>query len=272
LNKLLDDEAQKEMLRCLESQFGVRISEINVVEIAATRDAARREKLFDLLQILLPLGGCMLSPHEIITEMARCHARYKDRFEWSDVDVRCPALDREIVARTFVKTAENADENRLWGRSADKQFKAIFKDGIATFPLDNGPKDKPSQRRVIEIVKAEGGPFWSHVASLYQRGNLIPLPLTEAESFIQKCPPFHALAMISCIGQYNALPVGPGERRVPAADRADLLMATYLPYCDLFISDDPGVQKDLRVIIDEVNLPVDVVAYEKLKARCASLT
>lgn len=269
LNNLLDEEKLNALLSCFKSRFCVRISEINIVEIAATSDAARREKLLDLLQSLIPLGGCILPPHEIITEMARCHARYKDRFEWAEVDVRCPELDREIAARTFINSTESADENRLWGRSEDKKFKAIFKDAIEKFPLDIGPEDKLSQVKVIEIAKTEGGPFWLHAASVYERANLIPLPTTEAKSFIQKCPPFHALTLMSCIGQYNALPVAPGHRKLSGAGRADLLMATYLPYCDLFISDDAGVQKDLRVIAEEVKLPVTIIAYQELKERCA---
>lgn len=272
LNNLLDDGEQREVLGCLECRFGVRISEINVVEIAATSDAARRGRLLDLLQRLTALGGCMLPPHGIITEMARCHARYKDRFEWADVDVRCPELDREIAARTFVDTPESANENRLWGRSTDKEFRVIFKGAIEEFPLDTDPEDKVSQATIIKTVKAEGGPFWRHVASLYERANLIPLPTTEAESFIRKCPPFHALAMTSCVGQYNALPVAPGGRRLPAAGRADLLMATYLPYCDLFVSNDSGVQRDLRVIVDHLKLPVEIIDYRELKIRCASIT
>ena len=270
LNNLLDDEGQEDLLGCFENRFGVMISEINVIEVAATGDAVRRGKLLDLLQRLVPLGGCLLPPYQIAAEMARCHARYKDRFEWADVDVKCPDLDQEIATRSLVSTTAIADESRLWARSTDKEFKAIFRDAVETFPLDTSSTCRPSQEEIINILKAGGGPFWLHVSSLYENCNLIPLPANEAESFVQKCPPFHVLAIISCIGQYNALPMAPGEQRPPAAGRADLLMATYLPYCDLFISDDPGVRKDLQVVVRELKLTVEILTYQGLKARCLS--
>ncbi len=39
-------------------------------------------------------------------------------------------------------------------------------------------------------------------------------------------------------------------------------MAVYLPYADVFVTDDPGQTNVMRAIVSEVGLPVKISCYD----------
>jgi hypothetical protein len=68
---------------------------------------------------------------------------------------------------------------------------------------------------------------------------------------------------VSCAAQFQ---YGLPERKEKAeykAGRLDLFMATYLPYCDLFVTGDEGRENALSVIATEVGVSTRVMSYSE---------
>jgi hypothetical protein len=72
--------------------------------------------------------------------------------------------------------------------------------------------------------------------------------------------------MGTVIAHYQyALPRG-SEKAEFAAGRNDLFMAVYLPYCNVFVTDDVGQQNALRAMAQEVGLGVKILNYPDFRA------
>jgi hypothetical protein len=58
-----------------------------------------------------------------------------------------------------------------------------------------------------------------------------------------------------------AMKIAPPGERSYSAGRSDLLMATYLPYCDRFISADDPQANNLNDIAKEASLACEVLSF-----------
>jgi hypothetical protein len=117
---------------------------------------------------------------------------------------------------------------------------------------------------LLRIYKEDGGPFWKSVAGFYERANLIPISEVEARTFVSRCPPFHALSLGMAIAHYQyGLPRD--KKAGYDAGPFDLFMATYLPYCDIFVTNDPGQRNAMHAIVEEIGIPVTVISYGDLE-------
>ena len=67
-----------------------------------------------------------------------------------------------------------------------------------------------------------------------------------------------------CVREENV----PGSHR---ADRLDVLMAIYLPYCDVFVTNDPKQGTCLREIASEADIDALVLAYERFRTSLVAL-
>ena len=258
INWLLDDAYREALTARLKERFRVRISQTNLVELSATQDTHRRGRLLDLCEALLQTGDTILPYHEIIEQMARCHARYKERFIWADVDVRDRETALEIVERHFVVQDKIAEETRFDNEERNQEFLEVFGDAKQKFEaqfagrLDGLPK---TLKELIAILKSKGT-FWKDAAGIYERANFIPISDTDIRTFVRKCPPFHAAALVSSVAQFQyAFP----QRKGPSlykTGRLDLFVAPYLAYADVFVTNDGDQARALRVIAKEVALAV----------------
>jgi hypothetical protein len=267
LNKLKDEPDQQGVLHKLRDAYEVLISETSVVELSATKDAETRTQLVDVCERLLSFGHCLMPHNWIAEEMPRLNARYRDRFRWDDVDINAPMIRDEILQREFLSQDRMAEESRQFAKENNKRFVDIFEEARDKFGADFPDTIKDvSLAEFIAQDKAVGGPFWKTVAGWYRRARLITLDEGAAREFIDRCPPFHALAMGAVIAHYQyAIPRG-SEKAEFAAGRNDLFMAVYLPYCDVFVTDDVGQQNALRAIAQEVGLGVKVLSYPDFRA------
>jgi hypothetical protein len=264
INALRDDHNQDSIVERLGMAFHVRISGSNLVEVSGTSDSESRRRLLDLCERLLYFGECIMPYDRIITEMARCNTRHKERFEWRDVDVRAPMIEEEIVERRLVMDDAIAEEVRLDSRGKNREFLDVFRDAREKFENAFDGEQMPSITELIRMDKADGGTFWRHAASQYERANLFAISDPEIRSFTNRCPPFHALTLVPCVAQFQyGLPVRK-EKALYKAGRLDLFMATYLPYCDLFVTrEKEGQLNALRVITTEVGLSTRVMSYSE---------
>jgi hypothetical protein len=269
INWLLNDSESETLTPKLKERYRVRITQTNLVELSATKDAATRARLLDLCQELLQAGDTIVPYHSIIERMAECHARYKERFSWTDVDVRDHATAAEIVERQFVMCDVIAAETRCDNEERNQEFLQIFRDAQQKFEarLAGQLDDLPETVNELIAILKDNGTFWKHAAGMYEKANFISISDRDIRGFIRRCPPFHAAGLVSAVAQFQyAFP----PRRRPSlykAGRLDLFVAPYLAYADVFVTNDGGQASALRAIGKEVGLPVRVLDYSDFKKK-----
>jgi hypothetical protein len=88
----------------------------------------------------------------------------------------------------------------------------------------------------------------------------------EIEALLDACPPFRAAchSVVMSFYVHSLKTKHPTDPKPPG--RNDLMMATLLPYCDRFVTTDPGQEARLREIATEMAIACDVLSYEKFSS------
>lgn len=251
----------QKVIEKVRAKYYVLISETSVFEIGNTRNSAERKRLVDVCKQLLQAGECVMPHNWIMQRMAECNWRYKERFRWDEVDIRGTIIEHEIVSRQFLSQDSISEEGRLHAKEEKKALRQIFAEALEEFkPAFTEEVKAMTLEEFIGIYKADGGPFWKHISSLHAHTERFPLNETEAKAFVKRCPPYHAMTLSMAIAHYQyGLP-----RKDPApydTGPFDLFMSIYLPYCDFFVTDDPGQLNATRAIAKEVGMSVTVICY-----------
>jgi hypothetical protein len=93
---------------------------------------------------------------------------------------------------------------------------------------------------------------------------------TEAtvKGFAAACPPFLALIYAAFLPWYNNAVRDPktGERAIAGSN--DLYMTVYVPYVDMFVTDDEDQDKALREVARLAKLETKILSYNDF---CAAL-
>jgi hypothetical protein len=264
INNLQDDPDREAIMAKLESSFWVCLLETNVGEVFATTNPERRMSLLDLSERLLGFGEYLMPHHWIVNEMASCHRRHRQRFVWQDVGIEAPGIADAIVERRYAGDGDLVKEQREHMRAVGREFLNILRQSRDMFEAEwDGAEELPSLPGLFSIIKADGGPFWKSAAGLYERATLATLSEQEIRAFVNACPPFHAVALVSGLGQYQyGLPKRAEQSRYKA-HLVDLLMGCHLPYCDVFVTHERQQQNALKVIAREIGVPVDFQSYKE---------
>ena len=88
------------------------------------------------------------------------------------------------------------------------------------------------------------------------------------KEFAAACPPFLALIYAVFLPWYNNAVRDPntGERVIAGSN--DLYMSVYLPYVDMFVTDDQDQEKALREVARLAKLETKILSYDDF---CATL-
>jgi hypothetical protein len=263
LNALADDPSSPAIIKSLGLGFIVRLSETSIAEIAATRDSARRNRLLDVCRHMVYAGECIRPYNLIIEQLTQAHAKDGARFNWETLSVRGPELEEELARRDFLGKDEIAEEILEDFKAHSKEFEAIYKAARPAFDKLFEPADaeRPPVSGLIAALKIPGGAFWKQGAGMYKRGCGREIDEAGIRQFIATCPPFHAVLLSLCIAQFNWCIRDIRAQSLYRAGRLDLFSAVYLPYCDRFVTNDPGQCEALKVAAREANLTVDVSTY-----------
>jgi hypothetical protein len=135
--------------------------------------------------------------------------------------------------------------------------------------LDEVLADDPSKRpgsygEALAIAAADGGALWiSFGQPLYRYVTGVTPSEAEIKAFMDVCPPFRAACYGLVMAWFNGSLKLPQPDEPKSPGRNDLLMATYLPYCGRFVTDDWAQEQALREIAAAARVDSTVVSYEK---------
>lgn len=166
--------------------------------------------------------------------------------------------------------------NELCVRQRKEQFEAEehFRNGwkrlrpLLDAVLTKDPSKRPtSYRAAVKIAVADGGVLWGFGRGLYKHVSSSQPPEIEIKALMDACPPFRAACYSLVMAWYN------GSLRVqdaaPVAGRNDLMMATYLPYCDQFVTADWAQARELGQIAAEAKIDCEILSFQEFSDRFA---
>lgn len=263
LNELAKDSDSQSLVAGIRSGFRVLLSDTNINEIAATGDAPKREHLLKLCRRLVHAGNCIQSYQWILNALANRHSADPGRFEWRQVDVRFRELEGEIGRREFLGNDDVADKLRTDNKATNKEFKALFKRARAT--LAPVTWDGASVTEVLDLLTVGESPLWRLAGDIYQNG--AEKVATDIRGFVNRCPPVNAALLGMCVGLYQWGAKSEKEQSVYGAGALDLFMAAYLPYCDTFVTNDPGQYAALRLVAERAGLSTGIWTYSEWREK-----
>lgn len=121
---------------------------------------------------------------------------------------------------------------------------------------------------VAELVSRlqKGGAFWALARNLYERAATKPADDATVQRFYGECAPFRALMIALFAAQFDRCIRSPNISPSLKAGRNDTFMATGLPYCDEFVTNDSGQLACYREVISLAGLDLKLRSYEEFRS------
>jgi hypothetical protein len=241
----------------VNSAYHVRITETVIAELVANENVDLRKRLFAVERMLRCPGDITFPHYKLLESLVRFFENHRSTFDWTRATVRCSELEHELARNLPDDELAAAQKNKAY-ESAEK-WNETFRQLSATFDeaLKNDPTSRPkSVHDLVEIFERHGGLLQTWGKMLYKKDDGTDGDEESIRQFYELCPPFRAMAMAMLISQYDRCfrEIKRGEPSLRAG-RADTLMATYLPYCNIFVSEDPK----------QINLLREVVTHAKIR-------
>jgi len=175
------------------------------------------------------------------------------------------------IAEDEILRTQNFDDNlatqeREEGRANNKVSVGVYAEAKSAFDglAANGIE---TPRRVAELVSQlqQGGAFWTLARNLYERVATKPADDTTIKKFYAECEPFRTLMIALCAAQYDRCIRPANMSPSLKTGRNDTFMATGLPYCDQFITNDAGQFACYTEVIPLAGLNVTIRSYEEFR-------
>jgi hypothetical protein len=281
LNRLVEDGNPEHSITEILSRFDVRLTDMSISEIYATKRTEKREDLNAVCRRFLAAGGqCLYPAHWIIGFLMLQFHKDPVAFDWRTVQVRFREMERVIDECTILGDEGLVSELRSTHYEARDQFEEMFGERRALFDdlVANGRAIPPKTfQEWIEPSRHDGGHYWRFARGLYGEGfrrlaalendsvlNALPDEDT-LKRFDDCCPPFRAFVTAMSLSFYDRCTRPLSGPRF-SAGRNDQMMTIYLPYVDQFITaEEKGMQeKCLREVAEAAKIPVVVRSYDDL--------
>ena len=273
LNRLVKDVDPEPFIAAILSGYTVCLPEMSFEEILATRDLELRTKLSRICQRVLSVGYCIQPAHWVIDLHVKAFHRDPTRYDWRKVNVRAAEIEEEIQRGDFVNDAALVEQQATELRRLQDEFEGLFQKTTRTTGVPS------SFDEWLVESKAPGGSFWNTARLLYEgafgstsaidKSTTLANSPDEAtlKSFLDACPPVRAYVYALELTLYDRS-LRPLNAPAYKAGRNDQMMAVFLPYCDLFLTNDGGQEKSLCEAASKAGIPVVVRSYNDF---CASL-
>ena len=108
-------------------------------------------------------------------------------------------------------------------------------------------------------------------AALFERATGTLPGTDKMKDFIERCPPIRALLVALCFSQYDRCIREERKESLGNAGRNDMLSAVYLAYCKVFVTNDDGHCKAMKVVAERTHLETQVLMYDEFRARLIGL-
>jgi hypothetical protein len=157
------------------------------------------------------------------------------------------------------------DQERQENRNNDEIFKSVYASVKALFDrLRAEGKPMPRSAGQLRAALDQGDALRDMMRGLYERAASKPADDATIRGFYDACEPFRALIAALVVAQYDRCVKDHGEPSMKTG-RNDTFMATYLPLCDEFVTDDAGQLVCFREVVSLAGLNVTVRSYQDFR-------
>lgn len=265
INCLADDPDSVALIAGLNSGYFVRFPFTTASEIVANSSGVRRKQLLGVCRRLLSAGGDCIEPHhEIIKTMV---ARFENSLPLGaeHVNLRMAEAEEEIL-RAMSFDDDLATQEREESRTNDKAFRGVYADAKDAFEgLAAAGVQMPGSVAGLVSQLQEGGAFWTLAQDLYERVATKPTDNPAVRRFYAECEPFRALMIALVVAQYDRCIRQRSDGRSLKSGRNNTFMATCLPYCDQFVTNDEGQMACYREVVSLAGIEVTIRSYREFR-------
>lgn len=260
-NALLDDPRRDDLVEILQTTTVIPTT-LSISEILATPDAERRHALIRLVKTVGQDKRPLAMPNQLIILACQGYARRDKTITLNEggeaegawMVLNDPALvDAEAQRRTreFNEKRESILRNSTEGLRSDLQ-------ALATHP------DRPrSMAALIRHYNRSDDFLYRVVNPIYERAVGRALPRHELRRLFRSLPiwPMFLMGYACAIYQRAVKEQGFSHRRNPG--HLDLWSATYLPFCECFVTDDKQQRRTLKIINKGNARPARIASYNE---------
>lgn len=271
-NRLIDDPHSEFVLAAMKSMW-FRFAGLSIEELFATSPSSRRDALFgSCRQMQNGQSECFLPSNLLIEQLILAHFNEPVSFNWKTVDVRWPDCERAIRDPKFYDDEQVSKEQRdfQWDRrQSDKQRFIKLRPKLQAIIEAHGEVPPTTCQEAISLLEGVGNkPMWYKAGFYYDLVTTADSTEATVKEFAAACPPFLALVYAVLLPWYNNAVRDPlkGERVIAGSN--DLYMSVYLPYVDIFVTDDANQEKALREVACLAKLKAQILSYDDF---CATL-
>lgn len=263
------------LLASMATRFRVVLPGLAIEEILSTSHSKkeRREALLARSEKLLKMGTCLWPPHEILTRLVVAHAADAAQFRWPAVDVRARAYEWGLAARAH--TEELCQEQLTQQREVQDGYEEWFRPIRAELEKARATNsaDWPDtfEQFLPHLRNEDQGLLWRLGSAFYERVGGRDLNLSETRRFMDECPPFRVAIYGICLSLYDRCVRPLITRQTYGAGRNDILMCTYLPYCNYFATADAAQRRALSAATRAAGVPCEVLAFSDFSTSMVQL-
>jgi hypothetical protein len=270
-NRLVDDPRSESVLAEMRSMW-FRFAGLSIEELFAAPSSRRNDLFASCRKIQSGPNECFLPSNILTDQLILAHFDDPATFNWKTVDVRWPDCDRQLRNPEFFADEPVSKEQRelQWERrQSDKQRFVELRPKLQPIFKEQGEAPPTTFREAISRLNNVGNSgMWYKAQFYYDLVTTMDATEVTVEEFAAACPPFLSLIYAVFLPWYNNAVRDPntGERVIAGSN--DLYMSVYLPYVDMFVTDDTDQEKALREVARLAKLETRLLSYDDF---CATL-
>jgi len=248
INALCDDPESGKLIAKIKSAHRVLLTSINVVEVVANADEQRRHLLLHCMKSLsdgLPLA----MPNKIVRRATRAFAKGKKKLAITITQDDSPLW--AVVNDPSQAGTEQQAEALQWKRSLEDSFLQSHRDARDSLrdTLSWSPQSRPrSAGMLIKSFREEGDSLYGLVKEVFRKETSQYLSRDAMWQLFKRAPEWPLF--LAGWGHEIFARVLQESRYGPKGKPGtlDLWCAVYLPVCDVFVTNDNGQHRALRLL------------------------
>src|ERR1035437_149738 len=270
INCIISEQfASTPLLPAIQSAYHIRLTSTSVEEVLADPNRERRARLLDTCRTLMRDGDVVLPFHELISR--HFLAFQNDRFfDWQRVPLEARDYRREIAFRERI-TDELSEEQLRYADETGQEFEQIYADARPYFLeiFERHPElPRPSIEEILQVFMQPGNVYWKMGADLCRPVCGQAPDESFVRSFEDACPPFRSLLTALFLTQHDRVIAERTNSELrKLAGRVDVFSALFLPYCDIFVSNDRDQLRFLRKVVGLIGGHTEVVWFRSFMDR-----
>lgn len=281
-NRLAKDPGDKERIFTgIRSHYFFRLGGLSYEELVSTPDSTQRLAFVaDCRRLQEGPWDCLNPVYEVLRLLIKAHLADPANFNWLAVDVRSGELNHEVRTGDLTEDDELSEQQRQTQKASLQEYKATWVTLRSKLESAFLAEGKPRPTTFSETVREYGPRLLPGFAKgLYDaglradaalRGETITAdtPPELVKDFMDKCPPFQTALYAFLMSWYQHSARDESGERFKAG-RNDLFMASYLPYCNIFVTAEIKGEQErcLKELASTLNLRTEILSYDEFIGR-----